>query len=93
MIQDIKQDLFVKVPRKICYLRDKIADFRKNSPEKHDKINVLSGMHNIHCMQDIVYFMQLVIHGGIFPDSLILVSFVKLSKPLCILHNDGIRDD
>jgi len=48
MIQDIKQDLFAKVPRKICYLRDKIADFRTNSPEKHDKINVLSGMHIIH---------------------------------------------
>ena len=44
-------------------------------------------------MQDIVYFMQPVIHGGISPDRSILVSFVKLSKPLCILHNEGIRGD
>ena len=42
-------------------------------------------------MHDIVYFMQSVNHGGISPVRSILVSLAKLSKPLCILHNDGIR--
>jgi len=44
-------------------------------------------------MQDIVYFMQSVNHGGISPDRSILVSLSKPSRTLCRLHNIGIRDD
>ena len=94
MIQDIKQDLSARVPRKICYLRDKIGDFRTNSPEKYSFPTMKSTFYLVCIiyidMQVIVYFMQSVNHGGISPVRSFLVSFAKLPKPLCILHNDGI---